>query len=74
MAAIFFAKQADFRKWLQKNHKKETELLAGFYKVDTQKARRERISGKITSTRNDEIQCHKPLTKAFQWLQASKYF
>ena len=29
----FFAKQADFRKWLQKNHKKETELLVGFYKV-----------------------------------------
>ena len=29
----FFAKQSDFRKWLQKNHKKETELLVGFYKV-----------------------------------------
>ena len=33
----FFAKQADFRKWLQKNHKKETELLVGFYKVDSGK-------------------------------------
>lgn len=33
MALIFFAKQSDFRKWLQKNHKKETELLVGFYKV-----------------------------------------
>jgi uncharacterized protein YdeI (YjbR/CyaY-like superfamily) len=31
----FFAKQSDFRKWLQKNHKKETELLVGFYKVDS---------------------------------------
>ena len=37
MTPIFFAKQADFRKWLQKNHKKETELLVGFYKVDSGK-------------------------------------
>jgi uncharacterized protein YdeI (YjbR/CyaY-like superfamily) len=34
---IFFAKQSDFRRWLQKNHKKETELLVGFYKVDSGK-------------------------------------
>jgi uncharacterized protein YdeI (YjbR/CyaY-like superfamily) len=34
---IFFAKQSDFRKWLQKNHKKETELLVGFYKVGSGK-------------------------------------
>lgn len=33
MTATFFAKPSDFRKWLQKNHKKETELLVGFYKV-----------------------------------------
>jgi uncharacterized protein YdeI (YjbR/CyaY-like superfamily) len=33
----FFAKQADFRKWLQKNHKKETELLVGFYKIGSGK-------------------------------------
>ena len=33
----FFAEQSDFRKWLQKNHKKETELLVGFYKVDSGK-------------------------------------
>ena len=31
----FFAKQSNFRKWLQKNHKRETELLVGFYKVDS---------------------------------------
>ena len=37
MTPIFFAKQSDFRKWLQKNHKKETELLVGFYKVDSGK-------------------------------------
>ena len=37
MTPIFFAKQADFRKWLQKNHKKETELLVGFYKVGSGK-------------------------------------
>ena len=33
MAPTFFTKQSDFRKWLRKNHKKETELLVGFYKV-----------------------------------------
>ena len=33
----FFKKQSDFRKWLQKNHKKETELLVGFYKVGSGK-------------------------------------
>jgi uncharacterized protein YdeI (YjbR/CyaY-like superfamily) len=33
----FFAKPSDFRKWLQKNHKKETELLVGFYKVGSGK-------------------------------------
>ena len=33
----FFSKQFDFRKWLQKNHKKETELLVGFYKIDSGK-------------------------------------
>ena len=35
MKPIFFAKQTDFRKWLEKNHKKETELLVGFHKVDS---------------------------------------
>jgi uncharacterized protein YdeI (YjbR/CyaY-like superfamily) len=33
----FFANQCDFRKWLQKNHNKETELLVGFYKVGSGK-------------------------------------
>lgn len=37
MAPTFFAKQSDFKKWLEKNHKKETELLVGFYKVDSGK-------------------------------------
>src|ERR1700741_959651 len=37
MAPTFFAKQSDFRKWLQKNHKKETELLVGFYKMGSKK-------------------------------------
>ena len=37
MAPTFFAKQSDFRKWLEKNHKKETELLVGFHKVDSGK-------------------------------------
>src|SRR6187549_3592445 len=37
MTPTFFANQSDFRKWLQKNHKKETELLVGFYKVGSGK-------------------------------------
>ena len=34
MKPVFFASQSDFRKWLEKNHKKETELVVGFHKVD----------------------------------------
>jgi uncharacterized protein YdeI (YjbR/CyaY-like superfamily) len=37
MRPTFFAKQSDFRKWLKKNHTKETELLVGFYKVGSGK-------------------------------------
>ena len=37
MPSTFFAKQSDFRSWLKKNHKKETELIVGFYKVDSGK-------------------------------------
>lgn len=37
MKPTFFIKPADFRKWLQKNHKKEIELLVGFYKVSSGK-------------------------------------
>lgn len=32
MAAIFFKDQSEFRAWLAENHKKEKELLVGFYK------------------------------------------
>jgi len=35
--ATFFATQALFRKWLEKNHKKEKELIVGYYKVDSGK-------------------------------------
>lgn len=33
----FFATQEDFRKWLLKNHQTATELIVGFYKVDSGK-------------------------------------
>src|SRR6187401_1035735 len=33
----FFAKQSEFRKWLQNNHKKQAELLVGFYKIGSGK-------------------------------------
>jgi uncharacterized protein YdeI (YjbR/CyaY-like superfamily) len=37
MTPIFFANQSAFRSWLKKNHKKEKELLVGFYKVNSGK-------------------------------------
>jgi uncharacterized protein YdeI (YjbR/CyaY-like superfamily) len=37
MQAQFFAKQEDFRQWLEENHANENELLVGFYKVDSKK-------------------------------------
>jgi uncharacterized protein YdeI (YjbR/CyaY-like superfamily) len=37
LTPIFFAKQSDFRKWLKQNHKKETELLVGFYKIGSKR-------------------------------------
>ena len=33
----FFATPAELRKWFQKNHKTETVLLVGFYKVRNKK-------------------------------------
>ncbi|MGH8436668.1 MAG: YdeI/OmpD-associated family protein [Pseudomonas sp.] len=33
----FFARQSDFRRWLEKNHKSETELWVGYYKTGTGK-------------------------------------
>jgi uncharacterized protein YdeI (YjbR/CyaY-like superfamily) len=33
----FFATQNDFRAWLEKYHDKESELVVGFYKVDSGK-------------------------------------
>ncbi|RZK57996.1 MAG: bacteriocin-protection protein, partial [Pedobacter sp.] len=37
MNPTFFATPEDFRAWFVKNHKKETELLVGFYKVKSKK-------------------------------------
>jgi uncharacterized protein YdeI (YjbR/CyaY-like superfamily) len=36
-AATFFQTQYDFRKWLEKNHEIESELVVGFYKVGSGK-------------------------------------
>lgn len=38
MTPTFFAKSSNFRKWLAKNHMTHTELLVGFYKVNSGKA------------------------------------
>lgn len=37
MLPIFFATSSEFREWLEKNHQTETELLVGFYKVNSGK-------------------------------------
>jgi len=37
MKPEFFQTPTAFRKWLEKNHKKQTELLVGYYKVGTNK-------------------------------------
>jgi uncharacterized protein YdeI (YjbR/CyaY-like superfamily) len=37
MKPIFFEKAADFRKWLEKNHDKYTELIVGYYKTNSGK-------------------------------------
>ena len=56
---IFFAKQSDFRSWLKKNHKKETELIVGFYKVGSGKP------GITWSQSVDEALC-------FGWIDAMR--
>lgn len=38
MSPTFFPNQTDFREWLQVNAAKETELVVGFYKVNSGKA------------------------------------
>jgi uncharacterized protein YdeI (YjbR/CyaY-like superfamily) len=38
MDPIYFNDQNEFRKWLEDNHNKESELLAGFYRVKTKKS------------------------------------
>jgi uncharacterized protein YdeI (YjbR/CyaY-like superfamily) len=38
MTPTFFKTPAEFRKWLERNHEKETELLVGFYKKGSGKA------------------------------------
>lgn len=37
MNATFFPAPQDFRKWLEKNHKTETEIIVGFYKIGSGK-------------------------------------
>lgn len=37
MNPTFFPTQEQFRAWLEKHHQKETELLVGFYKVNSKK-------------------------------------
>ena len=38
MKPLFFKTPNDLRKWFEKNHAKETELIVGFYKIGVGKA------------------------------------
>lgn len=37
MNPLYFPDQNEFRKWLEKNHKKKSEIIVGYYKVGTGK-------------------------------------
>ena len=37
MLPTFFATSSEFREWLEKNHQTETELLVGFFKVNSKR-------------------------------------
>lgn len=37
MNPVYFKNQNEFRKWLEKNHDKATEIIVGYYKVGTSK-------------------------------------
>lgn len=52
MTPIFFKDQKEFRKWLEENHNKESELLAGYYKVGSGKP------GMTWSQSVDEALCY----------------
>ena len=51
MKPKFFPTQADFRRWLEENHDKETEIIVGYYKVGSGK------SGMNWSQSVDEALC-----------------
>ena len=38
MNPVYFQDQNEFRKWLEKNHDKKTEIIVGYYKVGTGKS------------------------------------
>ena len=38
MIPVFFSKEEEFRQWLENNHRIETEIFVGFYKVKSGKA------------------------------------
>ena len=51
MTPKFFPKQSDFRRWLEENHDKKTEIIVGYYKVGSGK------SGMTWSESVDEALC-----------------
>jgi uncharacterized protein YdeI (YjbR/CyaY-like superfamily) len=60
MSATFFPTPAEFRKWLKKNHNKETELFVGYYKIS---------SGKPTMTWSELVD----QALCFGWIDSVKH-
>lgn len=60
MTPHFFETQTEFRTWLEQNHKKETELVVGFYKV---------ASGKPSMSWSQSVD----QALCFGWIDGVKY-
>ena len=60
MKPIFFPTQLDFRRWLKENHETATEIIVGYYKVDSGK------SGMTWSESVDEALC-------FGWIDGVRH-
>ena len=59
MSAIFFPTSTEFRKWLKKNHARETEIYVGYYKI---------ITGKPTMTWSESVD----QALCFGWIDSVK--
>ncbi len=57
--ATFFKTQDDFRTWLESHFEKETELIVGFYKVNSGKPSMKAACKSALLSKNIDLQCCK---------------